>query len=94
VNFAALTTGRRVVLLVSATAVVVAALFGYVLGFVIQPNVHGHVGTLGPFVFELTPANLAVYGAVMVGVPFVVVLFLVSYVSRHDDVTPVDVDSP
>jgi len=30
----------------------------------------------------------------MVGVPFVVVLFLVSYVSRHDDVTPVDVDSP
>lgn len=87
------TAGRRVVLAIYGVAVVVAGLFGYALGLVIQPNLlNGHLGTLGPIVFELTPLNLAVYGMVMVGVTLGVLLLLVSYASRHDDVTAVDVE--
>jgi len=85
------TGGRRVVLVIYLIAVAVAGLFGYVLGFVIQPNLTaGHVGSLGPLVFELTPLNLAVYGVVMVGVPLGVVLLLVSVASRYDDASTVD----
>lgn len=87
------TAGRRVVFLIYAVAVSVSALFGYVLGYVVQPNVlDGTAGSLGPITFALTPLNLAVYGAVMVGVSLGVVLALVSYASRYDDATPTDTE--
>ena len=80
------THGRRVVFAIYATAVVVAGFFGYILGLVVQPNLKaGHVGSLGPVVFELTPLNLAIYGIVMVGLGLGVVLLLVSFASRYDD---------
>lgn len=87
------TAGRRVVFVIYAVAVAVSALFGYVLGYVVRPNVlDGTVGSLGPITFALTPLNLAIYGAVMVGLTLGVVLVLVSYVSQYDDATPTDVD--
>ncbi|GGM72998.1 VIT1/CCC1 family predicted Fe2+/Mn2+ transporter [Halarchaeum rubridurum] len=89
----AFTAGRRVVYLMYVVAVAVSALFGYVLGYVVRPNVlDGTVGSLGPVTFALTPLNLAVYGAVMVGLSLGVLLALVSYVSRYDDATPADVE--
>ncbi|GGN19347.1 DUF7520 family protein [Halarchaeum nitratireducens] len=85
--------GRRVVFLIAAVAVVVSALFGYILGYVVQPNaLDGTVGSLGPITFALTPLNLAIYGAVMVGLSFGVVLALVAYASRYDDATPADAE--
>ncbi|GAA0300166.1 DUF7520 family protein [Halarchaeum salinum] len=87
------TAGRRVVFVIYAVAVAVSALFGYVLGYVVRPNVlDGTVGSLGPITFALTPLNLAIYGAVMVGLTLGVLLVLVSYASQYDDATPTDVD--
>ncbi|GGL30903.1 hypothetical protein GCM10009037_13320 [Halarchaeum grantii] len=87
------TGGRRVVFTIYGAAVAIAGLFGYALGYVIQPNLlDGHVGSLGPVTFALTPLNLAIYGMVMVGAMLGVLLLLVSYVSRFDDATPVEVE--
>lgn len=86
------TVGRRIVFIIYGIAVVVAGLFGYIVGFVIQPNINGHVGSLGPIVFELTPLNLAVYGIIMVGMSLGVGLLLVSYASRHEDTEAVTIE--
>ncbi|WP_020220914.1 DUF7520 family protein [Halarchaeum acidiphilum] len=86
------TAGRRVVLVIYAVAVIIAGLFGYVLGFVVRPNVlDGTVGSLGPITFALSPLNLAIYGAVMIGLTLGVLLLGVTYASRYDDATPMEV---
>ncbi|WP_435097714.1 DUF7520 family protein [Halarchaeum sp. P4] len=86
------TRGRHVVFGIYGAAVVIAGLFGYALGYVLQPNIDGHAGSLGPVTFALTPLNLAVYGMVMVGLMLGVLLLLVSYVARFDDATPTTVE--
>lgn len=76
-------------------AVVVAGVFGYVLGVVVYGNggpsgplaggSSPEHGSIGPVVFELTPVNLAVFGVVAVGVILGVGLAAIAYVSKHAD---------
>lgn len=82
------TAGRRVVGYLYAAAVGLAAGFGYLIGIVIQPNLDAnnaaHIGSLGPVTFALTPLNLAVYGAVMIGVLLGVFFLAAGYATRFE----------
>ncbi|NHN49906.1 hypothetical protein G9464_20260 [Halostella sp. JP-L12] len=79
--------GRRMVLGLYAAIVGLAALFGAMVGLVlpVKEGVPDNAG-FGPFVFEITPLNFAVYGAVMVGLSLGVILLLMALVSdRYPD---------
>jgi hypothetical protein len=90
-----LTTGRRVVLWMYATAVATAGVFGYVLGVIVfgqggptGPLVEGpgaQVGSVGPVTFALTPVNLAIFGIVGVGLTLGVGLAAIIVVSERAD---------
>jgi len=76
--------GARVVLAVYAVIVALAAVMGYVLG-AIRPE------SLDPELFGVidlppTPLGVALYGSVTVAVGLGLLLGLVVYVSRTDDV--------
>lgn len=78
-----MTAGRRVVFAIYLASIGVAALFGGVLGVVLQRQDGPSMGAFGPITFELTPVTLAIFGMVMVGVLLTVGLLLVQYVSAR-----------
>jgi hypothetical protein len=76
-------SGRRAVLVIYAVIVALAAVFGAVVGLVLPgkenaPEMAGY----GPFVFEVTPLNFAIYGAVNVGLLLGALLLLMAAVSK------------
>ncbi|WP_135535577.1 MULTISPECIES: hypothetical protein [Halostella] len=76
-------SGRRAVLVIYATIVALAALFGALVGLVLPGKENApEMAGFGPFVFEITPLNFAVYGAVNVGLLLGVLLLLMAAVSK------------
>lgn len=89
------TRGHRIVLWMYAASVAVAGIFGYVLGVIVYGNggasgplAEGptpQYGTVGPFSFQLTGPNLALFGMVAVGLMLGIGLAAIIYVSRRAD---------
>lgn len=77
------TPGRRVVYVIYAVSIATAAVFGLVLGFVLEGQNGPSMGSFGPITFALTPLNLAVFGMVLVGVLLTVGLLLVREASKR-----------
>lgn len=71
------TSGRRVVLLIYAASILTAAVFGAVLGLVLDSANGPSVGSFGSVTFPLTPLNLALFGMLTVGFLLTVGLLLV-----------------
>jgi len=76
--------GARVVLAVYAVIVVLAAVMGYVLGAIRPENLDPEL--FGVIDLPPTPLGVALYGSVTVAVGLGLLLGLVVYVSRTDDV--------
>lgn len=75
--------GRRVLGLVALTAVVVAAVFGYLIGIVAAGTMsHIRLGELT--LFHPTPGGLALYGALATAVVLGTLFGLVQFVSQFD----------
>ena len=78
------TPGRRVVFAIYAASIATAAVFGAVLGFMLQIQGDTPTGTFGPVSFPITPLTLALFGTVMVGLVLTVGLLLVRVASRYE----------
>ncbi|MFW6436389.1 MAG: DUF7520 family protein [Halococcoides sp.] len=74
-------TGRQAVVGIYLVAVVLAAAFGFVLALTVDPS---GVAELGPITFSITPLNLAVYGALSVGVGLGVFVGLAAWVAGRN----------
>lgn len=89
------TGGQRIVLWMYAVSVVVAGLFGYVLGAIVYANggasgplAEGpapQYGSVGPITFQLNGPNLALFGMVAVGLMLGLGLAGIIYVSNRSD---------
>jgi prolipoprotein diacylglyceryltransferase len=80
--------GQRLVFGVYGFLVALAGGFGYFLGaFALPAQYEGPLppAEFGPVAFRITPLTMALYGAVVVGVGFGVLLALVAAVSRRAD---------
>jgi hypothetical protein len=77
------TTGRTVLLLVGASAVGIAAVFGYTLGLV-APGALPPVRLAGVTLFEPTPGGIALYGAIATATGLLALFGLVQVASRFD----------
>jgi len=76
--------GTRVVLAVYAVIVALAAVMGYVLGAIRPENLDPEL--FGVIDLPPTPLGVALYGSVTVAVGLGLLLGLVVYVSRTDDI--------
>ncbi|WP_254538819.1 DUF7520 family protein [Halomarina litorea] len=76
-------SGRTVLLIVAISAVVIGAVFGYVIGLV-APGVFGHIQVASVVRFHPTPSGLATYGALMTAVVLGGLFGAVQFVSRYD----------
>ncbi|MFB6165680.1 MAG: hypothetical protein ABEJ31_11030 [Haloarculaceae archaeon] len=75
-------SGRRTVGAIVASALVIAAGFGYVVGTVLRNDAPG-IGLLG-FEFSPTPLNMAAYGFLAMFLIFAVIYALLAVVSKYD----------
>lgn len=81
---AAVTSGRRVVFLIYVASIATAAVFGAVLGFMLDLTDGPGTAVFGPVTFPITSLTLAVFGAVMVGFVLTVGLLLVRIASDYE----------
>lgn len=81
---AAGTSGRRVVLFIYVASIATAAIFGAVLGFMLDVQNGPGTAVFGPLTFPITPLTLAVFGAVMVGLVLTIGLLLVYVASAFE----------
>lgn len=77
-------SGRRVVLFIYAASIATAAVFGVVLGFMLDVQNGPGTAVLGPVTFPITPITLAVFGSVMVGLVLTIGLLLVYVASGYE----------
>lgn len=78
------TSGRRVVLLIYVASIATAAVFGAVLGFMLDLTNGPGTAVFGPVTFPITPLTLAIFGAVMVGLVLTIGLLLVRIASDYE----------
>lgn len=78
------TPGQRVVFAIYAASIATAAVFGLVLGFMLEGQNGPTTGSFGPVTFPITPVTLAVFGTVMVGFMLTIGLLLVRAASRYE----------
>lgn len=81
-------SGRRIVATSFVVLTAVAAGLGYFIGSTVVPRfaeAERPVAGFGPLAFEITPLSMAAYGAVTVGVGFLVFIGVIRAVSRFDD---------
>lgn len=77
-------SGRRVVLFIYVASIATAAMFGVVLGFLLDVQNGPGTAVFGPVTFPITPLTLAVFGAVMVGLVLTIGLLLVYVASDYE----------
>lgn len=77
-------SGRRIVLVIYVASIATAAVFGAVLGYVLDVQNGPGTAVFGPVTFSITPLTLAVFGAVMVGLVLAVGLLLVRFASDYE----------
>ncbi|WP_254535548.1 DUF7520 family protein [Halomarina litorea] len=76
-------SGRKILLVIAVVAVVIGAVFGYVIGLV-APGVFGQIELAGTTLFSPTPSGFATYGALATAAALGVLFALVHVVSRFD----------
>lgn len=76
-------SGRTVLFIVAVSAVVIGAVFGYVIGLV-APGAFGHIQFAGITLFHPTPSGIATYGALTTAIILGGIFGAVQFVSRFD----------
>jgi len=76
------TNGRKVVAIIFAVGLSIAAVFGYFIGIVIKNSASG----IGIWIFQFrpTPILMATYGVISVSVLFGIIYALMQIVSKYD----------